>query len=305
MILVVGATGMLGGLVTRQLLARREGVRVLVRNETAAEPLRRAGATLTYGDLKDPSSLAAAVDGVSVVVTTANSAHRGGDDTIETVDRAGNANLIGAARAAGVRQFIFVSALGARPDSPVPFLRAKAETESHLRASGMPFTIVAPNVFMEVWVPAVVGARVRAGHPVVLIGEARRRHSFVSFRDVAAFIVATVGHDQAVNRHLAIGGPTPLSWRDVVAAYERATGREVPVRFVAPGDPALGLPDPMPGLLASFEMFDSPIEMAQLENTFDVELTPLDTVVREDLGQAATADESHGARPTASAPPTA
>ena len=235
MVLVVGATGSLGGLVTQQLLTQGRSIRALVRDEAPAESLRQAGATLAYGDLKDRASLASALEGVDVVVTTANSARRGGADTIESVDQVGNANLVDAASAAGVRQFIFVSALGASPESPVPFLRAKGETEARLRESDMRHTILAPNVFMEVWVPAVVGAAVRAGRPVVLVGEGRRRHSFVSVRDVAAFIVAAIGRDEAMNQHLPIGGPEPVSWRDVVAAYERAVGRDIPVRCVAPG----------------------------------------------------------------------
>jgi len=290
MILVVGATGNLGGLVTRQLLAQGRPVRALVRGDGDAESLRRAGATLARGDLKDRASLTAAVEGAEVVVTTANSAHRGGADTIESVDRAGNANLIDASRAAGVRQFVFVSALGASPESPAPFLRAKGETEARLRESGMPYTILAPNVFMEVWVPAVVGAAVRAGRPVVLIGEGRRRHSFVSFRDVAAFIVAAIGQDGAINQYLPIGGPVPLSWRDVVAAYERAVGHDVPVQCVVPGDPAIGLPDPMPSILASMDTYDSPLDMTLLARAFRVDLTPIDAIVREDLGRAGAAE---------------
>lgn len=302
MILVAGATGVLGGLVTRQLLARGRPVRALVRDKAAAEPLQEAGASLVYGDLKDRHSLTAALDGVEVVVTTANSAHRGGADTIESVDRAGNANLVDAATAAGVRQFLFVSALGSTPDSPAPFLRAKGETEARLRASGMPFTIIAPNIFMEVWVSAVVGAAVRADRPVVVVGEGRRRHSFVSFRDVGAFIVAAVGHERAINQYLPIGGPTPLSWRDVVAAYERVIGRDIPIRSVAPGDPAIGLPNPMPSLLASMDTYDSPLDMSELARTFGVTLTSIDTFVREDLGRVATAD-SREVRPAAPAPP--
>jgi NADH dehydrogenase len=302
MILVAGATGVLGGLVTRQLLARGRPVRALVRDQAAAEPLQEAGATLVYGDLKDRDSLTAAVDGVEVVVTTANSAHRGGADTIESVDRAGNANLIDAATKAGVRQFLFVSALGSTPESPAPFLRAKGETEARLRASGMPFTIIAPNIFMEVWVAAVVGAAVRANRPVVVVGEGRRRHSFVSFRDVGAFIVAAVGHDRAINQYLPIGGPTPVSWRDVVAAYERVIGRDIPIQSVAPGDPGLGLPEPMPSLLASMDTYDSPLDMSELARTFGVSLTSIDAFVREDLGRAGMAD-SRDVRSAAAAPP--
>jgi uncharacterized protein YbjT (DUF2867 family) len=108
-------------------------------------------------------------------------------------------------------------------------VRAKGQSESALRESGIGYTILAPTAFMEVWPAMVVGMPVLQGRPVVLVGEGRRRHSFVSSRDVAAFAVEAVGNPAARNRHLAIGGPEALSWREVVATYERVLGRPIPV----------------------------------------------------------------------------
>jgi uncharacterized protein YbjT (DUF2867 family) len=286
MLIVVGATGMLGGAITRELLRQGRRVRVLARSPEGAGPLAAAGAEPVLGDLKDPPSLAAALRGVDTVVTTANSAMRGGGDTVQTVDLDGNRHLVDAARAAGVRQFVFVSALGAGAESPVPFMQAKGRTEEHLRASGIPYTILAPNAFMEVWAAGVVGAPARAGQPVTLVGEGRRRHSFISLRDVAQLAVKSVGHPAAVDRYLPVGGPEAVSWREVVAAYERALGRPIPVRFVAPGEPLPGLPDPMPALLASFEGYDSPVDMTELVRTFGVRLTTVDEFAREDVAAA-------------------
>jgi NADH dehydrogenase len=115
---------------------KTKDVRILVRPQSNSAPLEQVGAQLVSGDLKDPLSLERACAGADRVITTANSALRGGDDTVETVDRQGNRSLIDAAKAANVQQFVFVSAYGATLDSPVPFLRAKAETEASLRASG-------------------------------------------------------------------------------------------------------------------------------------------------------------------------
>jgi uncharacterized protein YbjT (DUF2867 family) len=71
MILVIGATGQLGGLITRSLLDRGEAVRILTRDGSAYDDLRAAGAQPAMGDLKDATSLAAACAGVDAVVTTA------------------------------------------------------------------------------------------------------------------------------------------------------------------------------------------------------------------------------------------
>jgi NADH dehydrogenase len=143
-----------------------------------------------FGDLKDPGSLAVACAGVDVVVTTATSGSRGGADTPETVDLRGNRDLIDAAHAAGVQQFVFVSTIAADEASPIPLLRAKAHTEAYLRQSGMPYTILASHTLMDVLVPLVVDGPVKLGQPVTLVGHGRRQHSLVAARDVAAFAAA-------------------------------------------------------------------------------------------------------------------
>jgi uncharacterized protein YbjT (DUF2867 family) len=283
MILVVGATGQLGGIITRRLLEQGREVRILVRSNATYQPLIDAGAQPVFGDLKDRASLDAACAGAEAVITTANSALRGGEDNAQTVERDGNRNLVDAAKSAGVGQFIFISANGADPASPVPFIQGKGQAEEHLRASGLTYTILAPTAFMEIWPGFVVGGPLAAGQPVTLVGEGRRRHSFISVEDVAAFAVATLGHPDALNQRLVIGGPEPLSWRDVVATYERVLGQEVPVRWVAPGDP-VPLPGEMPAILTGFEFYDSVIDMDELARTYGVKLSSLEDVVRRSQG---------------------
>ena len=294
MILVVGGTGIVGGMITRQLLEQGKDVRILVRHNspsaqlakegraTSAEELIEAGAQPVYGDLRDRASLDAAVEGVETVISTANSAGRGGEDNPQSVDLEGNRNLIEAARDAGVEHLIFVSAFGADPDHPVPFMQAKGQSEASLRESGIEYTILAPTPFMEIWAAVVVGMPALQDQPVTLVGEGRRRHSFISNRDVAALTVAVVDHSAARNQYLAIGGPEPLTWRDVVATYERVLGRPISVQFVAMGEP-VPLPDPMPWILAGMETYDSAIEMDEIARTFDVPLTRLETFVREQV----------------------
>ena len=248
MILIVGATGSLGGAIAQALLARGEAVRILVRQDVPgvtgghAQPLVAAGAEPVRGDIKDRASLDHACAGVHTVITTANSALRGGDDNTQSVDIDGNRNLIDAATQAHVAHFIFISANGADPDSAVPFLAAKGKTEQHLEASGLPYTILAPEAFMEVWIGMVVGGPALANRPVTVVGSGERRHSFISARDVAHFAVASVRNQKALNRRLVLGGPQPLSFRDAAQVYSRVLGREVTVRSVAPGQPLEGFP---------------------------------------------------------------
>jgi len=275
MILVVGATGVLGGAIARLLLQRAEPVRVLARAGSPFEELVAAGAHPVLGDMKDPESLRTACGGVDTVVTTANSASRGGADTVDTVDRSGNRNLVEAATAAGVRRYMFISAAGADSASPDPFFQAKAETEQRVRDSGMSWTVLAPEPFMDVWIPAVVGSRVLAGQPVTIVGEGRRRHSLVAVRDVAAYAVAALANPAADRQTLVVGGPEPITWRDVIGEFERSLGRTVPVRTVPPGEPVPGLPPPMTGLLAYLDSYESPIDMTDTAATFGVTGTSL------------------------------
>jgi uncharacterized protein YbjT (DUF2867 family) len=295
MILVAGATGILGGMITQRLLGEGKDVRILVRHNspseqmvlqgmaTSAQSLIDAGAKPVYGDLKDRVSLAPACAGIETVITTANSALRGGEDNVDTVDRQGNRNLIEAAREAGVKQFIFISFLGADLNHPVPLFQAKAETEAALRESGIPYTVLAPNFFIESWVGMVVGIPLQAGQPITLVGEGQRSHSLISVGDVAAFAVATVGHPAAINQRLALGGAKPLSWRGIVDTFGQILGQELPVQLVAPGEPIPGLPELVPPVLAGMEIYDSPIPMEETARIFGVEQTTLATCIRHML----------------------
>src|SRR5680860_106538 len=280
MILIVGASGQLGGLIAHRLLDNAKAVRILVRSGSSYDALVTAGAEVVAGDLKDATSLRLACRRIDAVITTANATARGGEDTIESVDLVGNRNLVDAAAAEEVGRFVFVSALGASPEHPMPLLAAKGQTERRLRDSGMAWTVLQPNMFMDKLPMAVVGEPALAGRPVTLVGEGRRRHSLVAMRDAAAYAVAALEHPRAEGQTLVFGGPQPVSWRDVVAAFERELGRDLPVRTVPLGEPGPALPDWLSGLLTALETYDSPIDSGALAATYGVTPTPLQDFVR-------------------------
>jgi uncharacterized protein YbjT (DUF2867 family) len=113
MVLVVGATGLLGGEICRLLSERAQPIRALVRAGSDAakvESLRSVGADLVVGDLKDTASLERACVGVDVVISTATSTtSRQEGDTIESVDRDGQLNLVETARKTGAGHFVYIS----------------------------------------------------------------------------------------------------------------------------------------------------------------------------------------------------
>jgi uncharacterized protein YbjT (DUF2867 family) len=283
MILVVGATGNLGSIITRMLLAQGQSVRILARPHSNYLPLVDAGAQFLFADLKDRNSLDPLCQGIDTVITTANSGFRGGDDNPETVDLWGNHHLIDAARAAGVKQFIFMSSIVADPNSPVPIMRAKGITEEYLQSSGIPYTIIDSNAFMEMSITMVVGMPAMAGRPVTIIGEGRRKHSFISINDVAAFNIAAIGHPLAINQKLYIGGPEALSFLEAVTVYERVLGREIPVHHAGPGEPVEGIPEIVVQVLEGFNYFDSPMDTTELAASFGIHLTSLEEMARETI----------------------
>jgi uncharacterized protein YbjT (DUF2867 family) len=287
MILICGATGDLGGGITRILLAQGRQVRALVRPASSYQPLAEAGAELVFGDLKDRASLDAACRGVETVLTTANSAQRGGEDNPQTVDLEGNRNLIEAAKAAGVKHFIFVSALIADPSSPIPFLAAKGQTEATLQASGMDYTILAPDAFIDFWIAFIVGMPALNGQPVPIVGSGERLHSFIAARDVAQFAVAALDHPAARNQKLLLGGPQGLSYLDAVKTFETVLGRPVTVLRLQPGEPAPGLAPDHGGMLAGFDLGELVVPMVETARTYGVRLTSLEEFTRGMLASAA------------------
>jgi uncharacterized protein YbjT (DUF2867 family)/uncharacterized protein YegP (UPF0339 family) len=275
MILVVGATGRLGGMIAHRLLADQRPVRILVRPQSDFQSLVEAGAQPVIGDLKDPASLASACDGIEAVITTANAAARGGGDTVQSVDDAGNENLINAAAQAGVEKFVFTSSLLSDPNSPAPMFRAKAITEERVSASGMTFTITRADIHMDILIPLVIDVPLRDGAPIRVIGEGRRKHSFVAEQDVAAITVAALDNPAARNQSIIIGGPEPLSWQDIVSAIEREIGRNNPMETIPMGGQLPGLPDFVSGIMTGLETFDSAVDMGETASTYGVQLTPL------------------------------
>jgi uncharacterized protein YbjT (DUF2867 family) len=233
MILIVGATGLLGGEICRLLTEDGMRVRALVRgtaDEAKVARLKSLGVDLAGGDLKSRRSLEAACVGVHVVISTASSTlSRQEGDSIESVDHHGQLNLIEAAEAAGVKHFILVSF----PPSPMesPLQSAKRDAEDRLRRSRMTHTILQPTVFMEVWLSPALGFDL-AGAKARIFGTGQNAISWVSFQDVAKFAVEAIDNPRAVNTTVEIGGPEGLSPLDVVRMAEEIAGKPFAVEHV-------------------------------------------------------------------------
>lgn len=128
-----------------------------------------------------------------------------------------------AARAAGVRRFIYVSYSG-HIDVDCPLTTAKRSVEQSLTRSGMTYTVLRPSFFMEMWLSPALGfdpGNARAQ----LFGSGEAKISFVSAKDVARFAVDCLDNAAADNATIELGGPEALSPLDVVHRFEAAVTR--------------------------------------------------------------------------------
>jgi len=113
----------------------------------------------------------------------------------------------------------------------VPLTRAKAEAERALAASGIGYTILAANYFMEVWLSPALGFDY-AQRKVVIFGDGRAPITWVSYRDVAEFAVRSHLTPEAHERTLEVGGPEDLSPLEVAGIFEEVSGEAFERQFV-------------------------------------------------------------------------
>lgn len=223
MILLAGATGVLGGAIARRLLDEPRALRLLVRNPSTVAALTARGAEVAVGDVTRRDTLDAAMRGVTHVITTVNAFLAPTRRALDAVDLQGNRNLIDAARQAGVRQFVFTSAWLPEPYYAIDYFAAKRQTEAYLRASGVPYTILRPAAFMETWAMIVGDPVLRTGK-VQIFGDGTNKVNFVAVDDVAAFAVRVLDDPGALNADVDIFGPENLSLLEVAAVFERLKG---------------------------------------------------------------------------------
>src|ERR1051325_7498044 len=225
MILVVGATGLVGSALCQKLRIRGEQVRALVRPTSSPERievLQSSGAELAVGDLKDSQSIVNACRGVDAVISTASSTlSRQTGDSIESVDAGGQLKVVRAARQAGVDRFVFLSFR--RPSGlSSPLGDAKQDVENAI--SSMNFTTIQASWFMEVWLSPALGFDY-ANATARIYGTGTNPISWVSFRDVAEMCALALGNAAAERKTIEFGGPEALSPLEVAARFETIAGK--------------------------------------------------------------------------------
>jgi uncharacterized protein YbjT (DUF2867 family) len=219
MILVTGATGKNGVEIIRRLSGRKERVRAMVRPHNGI--LRGTpNAELEYveADFDDPASLRKVLRDVQRAFLVTNSSEHVEERQLRFVDLA---------REAGVRHIVYLSQLHAASDSPLRFLRYHAAVEEALRRSGMTYTNLRPNLFMQGLL--MIGRSIASeGRFFAPAGDARV--SVVDVHDIAAVAVAALTRSGHEGKTYDITGPAALTHAEMAAQLSEALER--PVAFV-------------------------------------------------------------------------
>jgi len=236
MILVTGGTGIVGSAIVAELQKQGQSVAVLGRD--AAKIRRRFGEAMEArtGDVTQPASLPAAMAGADVVIdavqfpTSPIEVPRRGW-TFEKVDYQGTVNQVDAAKAAGVKHFVLVSAVGADLNGPKHWFRFKAMAEQHLRDSGLEWTIVRPS-----W---VYGPNDHALNRLLgftnflpfmpMFGDGKQDMQPVFIDDVGRVVAQAATAPEAANQLFELGGPEVMSMDDVLKTGLEVMGRK---RFI-------------------------------------------------------------------------
>jgi NADH dehydrogenase len=233
--LIVGATGMVGTEICRLLAASGKPVRAFVRTSSdpgKVEKLKRLGATIVQGDLRDNNSVKAACRGVTAVIATASAmpfSYKPDENTPQTTDQEGMLGLIASAHDGGAKHIVYTSFPPMELSSPLQ--DAKQAVEASLRTSGLTYTILRPTLFTEVWLGPAVGFDY-ANCKATVYGTGENAISWISLLDVAQFAVASLSNPAARNVTLDLGGPEGISACKVVKVFERVFGKPFAVTNV-------------------------------------------------------------------------
>jgi NADH dehydrogenase len=248
-ILLTGATGVVGGELLPALLAEGQEVRALVRDPRKLGE-HRVNVQISLGDIGDPFALRHAMRGVDTVIHLAATIRDQPGGTIEELNGLATARLLSSAERSGVAHFVFFSAMGATPFQRTRFFRSKALAERAVRASPLETTVFAPSIIYrpgDPWITLLQRFSLLPAVPVSGSGDALYQPIWA--RDVARCVVASLdggGSNPGGNGRYELAGPELLTYDDIVEVVIEASGRSrallhVPLPVVHAGLRALEL----------------------------------------------------------------
>jgi NADH dehydrogenase len=288
-ILVSGGTGFVGSAIVRELLGRGEQVAVLGRSDAKIRKEFGESVTPRAGDVRESATLADAMQGIDVVVNAVqfpNSPieNRRKGWTFEEIDLKGTRHQVDAAKAAGVRRFVYISGVGAARDAEQHWFRYKWEAEQYLQKSGLEWVVLRPT-----WVygPDDVSLNRFIGFAKALpfipfFGDGKQAMQPVFIDDVGRVAADCALKPEAANQLFELGGPEVMSMNDVVKTALEVKGKSRPLLHQPEvlgkviGRIAALLPSPpLSADAVDFITQPATADNANLERVLHPQLTPL------------------------------
>ena len=292
-ILVSGATGFIGRLLTRQLLDDGCTVRCMVRRDAAGIP---TGAESVQGDMLLPLSLGPVLEGIDTAYYLVH-AMSGGRAGFERRDREAAENFVAAAEKAGVRRVIYLGGLGETGDDLSEHLKSRLEVAEILKAGRFATTFLRAAIILGAGGASFEMVRSLVNRLPIMITPrwVTTRCQPIAVDDVIAYLVGCLADERTTGRTFDIGGPEVLTYKEMMERFGRIEGRDLIILPVPVLTPKLssywvGLITPVPAAMSMPLIEGLKNEVICRENAIreliPLRLTPYDEAVRKALAAA-------------------
>ena len=281
MIAVTGANGFLGRHLVARLRAAGRPVRAVISERPGAErelPEGGAGSEVRRVDVRRAETLRGVFDGCEAVVhTVAVPTERA--QSFGAVNVGGVANVVAEADRAGAGRLVHVSAIGADPASPYPYLRSKGEGQALVARSGIPSVVLRPSLLFGEGDDFFHRLVFSLAFPIVPVpGDGKARFQPLHVDDLAAALLAAASRPLAEVRGVhEVGGPEPITYDDLLAETMRGTGKRRPMLHL----PVILMKPP--AIVMGLLMPDPPVTVQQLD-LLAVDNTPRDNALERVFG---------------------
>jgi uncharacterized protein YbjT (DUF2867 family) len=228
-IFLTGGSGFVGRHMIDRLLSEGHTIRALVRDP--AKAASKAGVEWIAGDVVEGSGLDVGMNGCEAVIHLVGIIVEKGRNTFERVHHLGTRNVVQAARRAGVRRFIHMSALGVRPDGVAAYQTSKWSGEEEVRHSGIPWCILRPSLIFgpgDGFVTQMIETMRSAPLMRPVPGDGSPWFRPIHIDDVTACFARALVTDAATNQTIELGGADELSLDQVLAEIARCAGVRKP-----------------------------------------------------------------------------
>lgn len=293
-VFVTGAAGFAGQFVVRELLEKNHSVRALIHRTPAPEEWKSRGVETVEGNVTQPDSLKGKLEGCNAIINLVGILAERGEQTFNRIYYEGTRNLVEAARAAGIKRFVQMSALGARPAAASHYHLANYMAEQIVMDAPVIQTIFRPSLLFG------PGSRfcnllVKIVHKYPVVPVITSHHGCVQpifVQETAGCVVDCLEREETYYQSYDLGGPTIYSMRDLLKMFADAFGKSplfvtIPVEMM-----------PLPAFLMEKYLPNPPFtpdilkilqenlscQTHQIQETFEIPKKPMEECLREHFG---------------------